>query len=54
MLKELDPFSNYLCAEQYKNISEINKGKGVGFGLNVIQITDSIVIANVIKNSSAD
>lgn len=54
MLKELDPFSNYLCAEQYKNISEINKGKRVGFGLNVIQITDSIVIANVIKNSSAD
>ncbi len=54
MLKELDQFSNYLTSEQYKRIAELNKGKGVGIGINVVQIADSIVVANVIKNSSAD
>jgi len=54
MLKELDDYSNYLSAEQYKRISEINKGKSIGFGINVVQIEDSIIVANVVKNSSAD
>jgi len=54
MLKELDQFSNYLTSEQYKRIAELNKGKGVGIGINVVQIADSIVVANVVKNSSAD
>jgi hypothetical protein len=38
MLKELDDYSNYLSAEQYKRISEINKGKSIGLVLMLFRL----------------
>lgn len=53
MLKDLDPFSVYFGAEEYKKINDIYKGSTLSTGLSIISLNDTITITNVSKPSPA-
>ena len=54
MLTQLDPYSNYFSAEQYKTMIETYKGSTIGIGISTILLNDTIVVVTVLPGSSAD
>mgnify|MGYP000170984772 CR=1 FL=1 len=54
LLKGLDQYSLYYNSEQYKLLSEANKGSSEGIGVSIVSINDTCVVFSVVKGSPAD
>lgn len=53
MLKELDPHSSYVTAEQAKRLEDKMSGGFDGFGISNVYLRDTLVVAGVIEGSPA-
>ncbi len=54
MLNSLDPFSHYFSPDEYKSLSEEQKGSSESIGLTLFSINDTLTVLNSTKNSPAD
>lgn len=54
MLTELDPYSNYLDTETYKNFLDNYSLNVKSLGINITQINDTIYVIHIIPGSPAD
>ena len=54
MLSELDPHSDYLAAEQYRDLDDVSRGRYGGVGIRLTAGEDEIRVDAVINGSPAD